>query len=74
MSPDGRPVKCGLPGLPDLLWIGPDGRTVWIEVKTPNGAASDKQKRFIEKLRQMGHVAGIARSVKDALELIGMAT
>ena len=67
----GAIIKQGIKGLPDLLWIGPNGRTVWLEVKTPTGRASDEQKRFISKLQSMGHTAGIARSVEDALRLIG---
>lgn len=71
MTDDCRPVRCGLPGLPDLLWIGPNGRTVWIEVKTESGQIRENQKRFIDRLAEMGHTAGIARSVEQALELIG---
>ncbi|MDD4095294.1 MAG: VRR-NUC domain-containing protein [Oscillospiraceae bacterium] len=68
---DGRHVRTGIPGMPDLLFIGSGGRTVWIEVKKDKGRLSPEQMNFIETLRGMGHTAGVARSVKDALELIG---
>jgi hypothetical protein len=68
---DGRYVRSGVPGLPDLLYIGSNGKTVWIEVKTDRGRLSPEQTNFIETLRGMGHTAGVARTVTDALELIG---
>ena len=68
---DGRTVKCGLTGLPDLLFIGTDGRVAFMEVKTPTGRPSVDQIRFITKLQAYGHRAGIVRSVEDALALIG---
>ena len=68
---DGRPVKCGIPGTPDLLFIGPDGRTAWIEVKTEKGRPSPEQKRFLKMLTDTGHRAGIARSTEEALKIIG---
>lgn len=68
---DGRTVKCGIAGMPDLMFLGPAGQTVWIEVKTDIGKPSKAQTRFIDRLQQMGHVAGIARNEREALELIG---
>lgn len=68
---DGRSVKQGIPGMPDLLWVGPDGKTAWIEVKTDRGRVAENQQRFIDRLQSMGHKACIARSVQDALNLIG---
>lgn len=69
-SADGRPVKCGIPGMPDLLFIGPDGRIAWIEVKTLKGRPSEAQQRFIAMLREKGHRAGIARNTEEALRII----
>jgi hypothetical protein len=69
---DGRMIKAGLAGLPDLLWIGPDGRTAWLEVKTGAGKVREHQQRFIDRLTEMGQVAGIVRSVDDALRMIGV--
>ena len=68
---DGRNVRTGIPGIPDLLFLGPNGQTVWIEVKTEKGRLSPEQQNFIETLQGMGHTAGVARSVEDALQIIG---
>lgn len=68
---DGRPMKSGLPkGTSDLLFIGKK-KIAFIEVKTPKGKATEKQLNFIERIKSLGHIAGVARSVEDALELIG---
>ena len=70
LTDDGRRIKCGVKGLPDLLFIGNGGKVAFIEVKTSTGKASREQIRFIALLREMGHKAGICRSVRDALKLI----
>lgn len=57
-------------GTSDLLWIGPDGKVAWIEVKDAKGKAREAQERFINKMRKLGHRAGIARSVEDALRIL----
>lgn len=62
----------GLPdGYSDLSGVRiSDGKAVFIEVKTPKGRPSEQQKRFIKRMRECGAVAGICRSIEDALELI----
>jgi hypothetical protein len=68
---DGRIIASGLPpGCPDLLFIG-NGYIAFIEVKTLKGRVSPEQKRFIDRVRKLGHKAGIARSVEEALNIIG---
>lgn len=42
-----------------------------VEVKTARGRVRPEQQRFIEHVRGAGGVAGIARSVEDAEELLG---
>ena len=42
-----------------------------IEVKTLRGRASDLQDKFIQQVKQDGGLAGIARSVTEAKEIIG---
>ncbi|MCM1335648.1 MAG: VRR-NUC domain-containing protein [Bacteroides sp.] len=68
---DGRWVKCGVKGLSDLLFVG-RGRVAFIEVKTPTGRASAEQLAFLEKMRELGHSAGIAHSVDEALKIAGV--
>lgn len=57
-------------GSSDIIGIAPCGRFLAIEVKTPKGRATKEQLRFIEAVKAAGGIAGIARSVEDALDLI----
>lgn len=62
----------GLPeGYSDLsgIRVG-DGKAVFIEVKTAAGRPTAKQKKFINKMREYGAIAGVCRSVADAIQLI----
>jgi hypothetical protein len=61
----------GLPkGFSDLLFVG-DGKTAFIECKTPTGRPTPEQINFIQHMQRLHHAAGIARSVEDALKIIG---
>lgn len=78
----GRLVQFGLaPGSPDLVgWktveITPEmvGRRIaifcGIEIKTPSGHVRPDQVAFLNRLRVAGGVAGVARSVDDAVSLL----
>lgn len=70
LTADGRRVRCGIPGLSDLLFIGPEC-IAFIEVKTDTGRPTPEQINFINAVRRLNHRAGIARSVEDALKIIG---
>lgn len=60
----------GLPqGFSDLLFLDNRG-AAFIEVKTKTGRVSDRQKKFLEAMRNDGHRAGVARSVDDAIKII----
>jgi hypothetical protein len=66
-----RPTKVAVEGYPDLSgYRRSDGKAVFIEVKTATGRPSEKQLHFIEQAKQAGCIAGIARSVEEALELV----
>jgi len=41
-----------------------------IEAKAPEGVVSEEQQRFIEKVRDAGGIAGIARNAGEADELV----
>ena len=43
-----------------------------IEVKTTKGVVADHQNSFIENLKNVGAIAGIARSCQDSYDLIKM--
>lgn len=62
---DASPVQTGLcVGSADLIGIW-NGRFVAIEVKQPGKYPRKKQKRFLEVVRKLGGIAGVARSVED---------
>jgi hypothetical protein len=79
---NGRPVQFGLcKGSADLIgWrtitITPEmvGQQVAvftsIEVKTPTGRVQPEQKQWLEAVQAAGGIAGIARSVEDALRIV----
>ena len=69
---NGAVIKQGIPGLPDLLFVGDNGQTVWLEVKTATGRLSPAQERFIDTLYNMDHKAYVVRSVEDALHVVGV--
>ena len=78
----GRPVQFGLcKGSSDLIGlrsitIGPEhvGTTMAVfaavEVKSPKGRLTAEQQAFIELVQGMGGLAGVARSVQDAADLL----
>jgi hypothetical protein len=58
-------------GSSDLIGIqAGTGRFFAIEVKTATGRASKEQTNFINHVKKMGGIAGIARSEQEALELL----
>ncbi len=79
----GRPVQFGLArGSADLIgWrtitVTPDmvGTRIAvftsIEVKTPTGRLSPAQHAWLGVVRNAGGIAGVARSVRDANEIVG---
>ena len=78
----GRPVQFGLcKGSADLIGyrtvtITPDmvGQQVAvflsIEVKTPTGRIRPEQQQWLETIQAAGGIAGVARSVEDALRIV----
>lgn len=69
-SKDGRPVVCGEVGHSDLYGHRPDGKAFYLEIKTPVGRASKEQLAFIKAMQNTGALAGFARSVADAMEVL----
>lgn len=61
-------------GFSDLLFVGTDGRVAFIECKDDKGKLRPEQERFLQIMRSYGHRAGVARSVADALAIIGVDT
>lgn len=68
---DGRWFETGAPkGFSDLFGFRPDGRIFFIEVKNETGKLRPEQKKFIENMQSRGALAGVARSVEDAMEIV----
>ena len=68
---DGRWFDTGLPkGHPDLYGFRSDGQIFYIEVKNEKGRVRPAQEKFIEVVKQRGALAGVARSLEEALEIV----
>jgi hypothetical protein len=66
-----RMVKVGLcVGSSDIIGITKQGRFISIEVKTEKGIVSKEQQTFIDAIKSKNGIAGIARSVQDAIQLV----
>ena len=57
-------------GSADIIGMTADGRFLAVEVKTSKGKTTPEQERFIFNAQLHGGIAGVARSVDDALALI----
>ncbi|MDR1706198.1 MAG: VRR-NUC domain-containing protein [Clostridiales bacterium] len=72
LTADGRrTVNIGIPGESDLEFIGYKF-VAFIEVKLPGQKPRLEQERFLERMRNLGHRTGVAHSVEEALQIIGM--
>ena len=63
----------GLPkGFSDLLFIGNDGVSCFVECKVKPNKPSPEQIAFLEKMAALGARTGVAYSVAGALEICGL--
>jgi hypothetical protein len=70
-DPFGRMVTSGPSGSADLSGIHiPSGRRIELEVKSPKGTVRPEQVAFIEMVKSSGGIAGVVRSVDDAVALV----
>ncbi len=60
-------------GMTDIGGTMKDGRSIYIEVKSATGRVQRHQQEFIDRCRAAGAVAGVVRSVEDAIELLEQA-
>lgn len=70
-TPDGRFIRFGFPGCPDIIGQMRDGRILMIECKSDDGRVTEDQRAVLAKVRQHGGCAGVARNVDDALAIVG---
>ncbi len=54
-------------GVADLIVVLPDGKVLFLEVKTPTGKQSDNQIKFQNRVESLGHRYVIVRSVDDVV-------
>ena len=66
----GRFMRFGKKGSSDIIGVLPDGRFLAIETKSIKGRLSPEQKAFIEKVRGLGGVAILARSLRELDEAL----
>lgn len=59
-----------LTGLPDILVLLPDGRTLLIEVKAPGGVLSEAQAEMHTRIRATGHTVGVATCIDTARRVL----
>ena len=58
-------------GFPDIHGLLLGGRAFYIEVKRPGGGReSEDQRRFLDKALGGGALAGVARSVEEAMQIL----
>ncbi len=59
-----------VPGFPDLHGMLKGGASWYIEVKRPGGVTTDEQADFLAGIRRDGGLAGIAKSVAEAMAIL----
>lgn len=66
----GQEIKIGVTGHSDLYGVRPGGRAFFLEVKTPIGKARKEQKSFIAAMQKNGALAGFARTIEEAINIV----
>ena len=68
-----RFVRFGFKGCPDVLGQLRDGRLLACEVKAKRGKVTDEQAAVLERIRDAGGVAFVARDLRDVNRELGEA-
>lgn len=63
-------VSPGRRGVPDRICILPKGRTIFVEMKAPNGRLSPLQKKRIQELESLKHEVRVLYSKQKVDEFI----
>lgn len=66
----GRPIKIGIPGMPDIIGQMRDGRLLGIEVKKPGDIPRPVQHEFLDMISKNGGVAGWCDCVERAIQIV----
>lgn len=64
------PVRIGLSGHSNLCGHRPDGKAFYIKVKLPKQKPCKNQQDFLTAMQKSGALAGVAHSVKEAVEIV----
>jgi len=67
----GRFIRFGFKGCPDVLGQLKDGRLLGVEVKAQAGRLRPEQALFLARIRAAGGVAFVARDCRDVLRELG---
>ena len=70
---EGRFIRFGFKGCPDVLGQLKDGRLLGVEVKAKSGRLRPEQALLLERIRCAGGVAFVARDLRDVLRTLGEA-
>ena len=68
----GRPIKIGIPGLPDICGQLTTGEFLGIEVKMPGKKPTEDQLYFIDMINKNGGFAFYCTAVEQALHMLEM--
>ena len=64
----------GFAGWPDRLFVGDNGRCLWIEFKRPGGKLSVGQQAIIASLHERGHIVFVVDDVAVGIDIISAFT
>lgn len=57
------------PGVSDLPILLPGGRTIWLELKFKGGEMSEKQDKFADRARALGHIVATIEAA-DSMDAV----
>ena len=59
-----------MPGVADMCVIGPDGRTLWLELKDGANKQSESQQLFEKRIRLSGQSYDLAYNLEEAIRSV----
>lgn len=63
-------VSPGISGVPDRIIITPEGRTIYVELKTLQGVLSARQKYVHAELRRRGADVRVLKGLQQVLDFV----
>ena len=59
-----------LAGVPDLVFVLPEGRHVYVEMKTMKGKTSEAQEGVMKRLEELGNQVFVAHGLAEGLKIV----